>query len=236
MAVRPTWVNVRGVILLTAKWPELECGCKLPCSGESQTVDLYCCYLSRLRGMLFNWANGPPLCFWYTEQVRWRLTYFDSCSGGSRFQSEPGHGWSDVITTCPPRNPTWYLKNYCIMIPDVFFRIQHEQSSKYLALYSVIFSSHDSTALVGLGLLFVEVSRSHSMTHTHTLGRTPPYESSTSRRDFYLTTFNTHNRQTSIPPAGFEPSVPKQNGRRPHGHFAWLYSLNYIVLKWTIIN
>jgi hypothetical protein len=36
-----------------------------------------------------------------------------------------------------------------------------------------------------------------SDTHTHTLGRTPLDERSARRRDLYLTTHNTHNRQTS---------------------------------------
>ena len=33
------------------------------------------------------------------------------------------------------------------------------------------------------------------------------------RRDLYLTTLNTHNRQTSMPPVGFEPTIPA--GERP---------------------
>src|SRR5215470_4379666 len=41
-----------------------------------------------------------------------------------------------------------------------------------------------------------------------TVGRTPLDERSTRRRDLYLTTHNTHNRQTSMPPVGFEPTIP----------------------------
>ena len=37
------------------------------------------------------------------------------------------------------------------------------------------------------------------------VGRTPLDEWSARRRDLYLTTHNTHNRQTSMPPVGFEP-------------------------------
>ena len=37
-----------------------------------------------------------------------------------------------------------------------------------------------------------------------TVGRTPLGELSARRRDLYLTTRNTHNRQTSKPPVGFE--------------------------------
>jgi len=46
-----------------------------------------------------------------------------------------------------------------------------------------------------------------------TAGRTPLEESSVRRRDLYLTPHNTHNRQTSIPPVGFEPTISA--GERP---------------------
>jgi hypothetical protein len=41
-----------------------------------------------------------------------------------------------------------------------------------------------------------------------TVGRTPLDEGSARRRVLYLTTHNTHNRQTSMPLAGFEPAIP----------------------------
>jgi hypothetical protein len=40
-----------------------------------------------------------------------------------------------------------------------------------------------------------------------TVGRTPLDEWSARRRDLYLTTHNTHNRQTSMPPVGFETKI-----------------------------
>ena len=40
-----------------------------------------------------------------------------------------------------------------------------------------------------------------------TVGRTPLDEWSARRIDLYLTTHNTHNRQTSMPPVGFEPTI-----------------------------
>ena len=46
-----------------------------------------------------------------------------------------------------------------------------------------------------------------------TVGRTPLDEWSARRRDLYLTTHNTHNRQTSMPPVGFEPTFSA--GERP---------------------
>ena len=49
--------------------------------------------------------------------------------------------------------------------------------------------------------------------HT-TLDRTPLDEGSARRRYLYLTTHNTNKRQTSMPPAGFEPTIPASEG--PH--------------------
>ena len=46
-----------------------------------------------------------------------------------------------------------------------------------------------------------------------TVGRTPLDERSARRRDLYLTTHYTHNRQISMPPVGFEPKISA--GERP---------------------
>ena len=46
-----------------------------------------------------------------------------------------------------------------------------------------------------------------------TVSRTPLDEWSARRRDLYLTTHNNHNRQTSMPPVGFEPTISA--GERP---------------------
>jgi len=46
-----------------------------------------------------------------------------------------------------------------------------------------------------------------TLRHT-TLGRTPLDEWSASCRDLYLTTHNTHNKEKSMPPAGFVPAIP----------------------------
>jgi len=40
------------------------------------------------------------------------------------------------------------------------------------------------------------------------IDRTPLDEWSVRRRNLYLTTCNTHNRQTSQPPVGFETAIP----------------------------
>ena len=48
-----------------------------------------------------------------------------------------------------------------------------------------------------------------------TVGGTPLNEWSARRRDLYLTTYNTHNRQSS-PPVGFEPTISA--GERPQNN------------------
>jgi hypothetical protein len=53
--------------------------------------------------------------------------------------------------------------------------------------------------------LFFHVSTHNDST---TVGRTPLDEGSARRRDPYLTTHNTHKRQTSMLRAGYEPAIP----------------------------
>ena len=49
-----------------------------------------------------------------------------------------------------------------------------------------------------------------------TVGRTPLDEWLARRRDLYLTTHNTHNRQTSMPSVGFETTIAA--GERPQSY------------------
>ena len=49
-----------------------------------------------------------------------------------------------------------------------------------------------------------------------TLGRNPLDEWSVRLRDLYLTTYNTHNKQTHIPAAEFDPIIPAND--RPQTH------------------
>jgi len=66
--------------------------------------------------------------------------------------------------------------------------------------------SHGSTAPIGPQPPHY---RDFTITTRHTLlGRTPLYEWSARRTDLHLPTHNTHNRQISMPPAGFEPTIP----------------------------
>ena len=64
----------------------------------------------------------------------------------------------------------------------------------------------------GHGLLILEVSRSHTTTH-QSVGFLWTSDQLVAV-DLYLTIHNTHNRQTSNPPVGFEPTISV--GERPH--------------------
>jgi len=72
-----------------------------------------------------------------------------------------------------------------------------------------------------------------------TVGRTPLEEWSARRRDLYLTTHNTHNRQTSMLPVGFEPTISA--GERPQIYVLFRAatgtgsSLIFTILNWQKI-
>jgi hypothetical protein len=59
------------------------------------------------------------------------------------------------------------------------------------------------------------LSRLHDHRHS-SLGRTPLDKWSARRRDLYLTTHNIHKRQTAMPPAGFEPTIPASERLQNH--------------------
>ena len=76
--------------------------------------------------------------------------------------------------------------------------------SNFLPL-SLLLLSRGSTALVGLNL-FYEIPRSHNDA-PHSIGHLWTSDQPVAV-DLYLTTLITHNRQTSMTPAGFEPTMP----------------------------
>jgi hypothetical protein len=72
--------------------------------------------------------------------------------------------------------------------------------------YKTIFFSMARQPLGGLGRLIFRGFTITLFRHT-TFGRTPLDGGPARRRDLYLTTHNTHKRQTSMPPVGFESTI-----------------------------
>jgi hypothetical protein len=62
----------------------------------------------------------------------------------------------------------------------------------------------------------ITLSDTHTHTHT-TFGRTPLDEGSARREDLYFTTHNTHKKRNSMPPVGFEPTVPASERSQTQG-------------------
>jgi hypothetical protein len=81
------------------------------------------------------------------------------------------------------------------------------EAELYNMLLMCVFFPMARQPLGGLDRL---IFRGFMITHFRhtTLGRIPLDEGPSRRRDLYLTTHNTHKTQTSMPPAGFKPTIP----------------------------
>ena len=105
----------------------------------------------------------------------------------------------------------WHLRVFC------FNRLQritsHESQTSFHFFY---ISQSDLYCLPIVGAENCCCLWSHSVTLSPPQGRTPLDECSVSRRDLYLTTCNTHNRQTSILTRRYSnPQSQQASGRGP---------------------
>jgi len=73
---------------------------------------------------------------------------------------------------------------------------------EHIYIYTYPWQCYPTRVMVSLFLRFQD----HTQRRT-TVGRTPLDEWSARRSDLYLKTHNTHNRQTSLPAVGFEPTI-----------------------------
>jgi len=97
------------------------------------------------------------------------------------------------------------------------------QASDVTAEFSATFKRQFFVYLFVFGSTAPQWARNSSfmsfLDHTQrrtTVGSTPLDEWSARRRDLYLTTHNTHNRQTSMTLVGFEPTISA--GERPKNY------------------
>jgi len=97
-----------------------------------------------------------------------------------------------------------------ICVPVALFKLL----TAYLTSVTLPFFLHCATSPSGSGPLhFWHLTT--TLRHT-TLGRAPLDEWSARRKDLYLTTHNSHKRDTSMPLAGFEPAVAASERSQTH--------------------
>jgi len=102
----------------------------------------------------------------------------------------------------------------CVLNPQpcsaLFYAIYHCGFVCFLSFSYVLplLSTHYRCKGLLLHLITLIDTHTHTHSHTHLLGRTPLDEWLARRRDLYLTGHNTHEWQTSMPSAGFEPEIP----------------------------
>ena len=109
------------------------------------------------------------------------------------------------------------------------YRFDYRFVNELFVFYSFPLWRCDPTRLMASSFLrFLD----HTQRRT-TVGRTPLDEWSARRRDLYLTTHNTHNRQTSMPPGGIRTHdlirrAPADLRLRPRGH----WDLLFVFYRW----
>ena len=103
--------------------------------------------------------------------------------------------WIDLRTLSTPTNEQFYI--LCILL----LSLRLLMSYIYIYIYMCV-------CVERLFLMFLDHTQRRS-----TVGRIPLEEWSARRRDLYLTTHDIHNRQISMPPVGFEPTISA--GERP---------------------
>ena len=105
--------------------------------------------------------------------------------------------FSKTWTICWGKNKTRHTSPISILT----LRLLMSYTYAYIYIYIYIYMER-------LLLMFLDHTQRRS-----TVGRTPLDEWTARRRDLYLTAHDTHNRQISMPPVGFEPTISA--GERP---------------------
>ena len=117
--------------------------------------------------------------------------------------------WTDIFLTlflAPSFINISYQKNVYVL-----------QNAEFLNIRDCACSYHFSSSFTGFYNPLAGCSRFRDHTQWHdTFSRTPLDKWSARRRDFSLTTHNTHNRQTSMPPGEFEPPIPAGDRLQTH--------------------
>ena len=135
---------------------------------------------------------------------------------GSYMLGEFVDTWPSEPSSFPPalavqnwasKQPWRYIKYKSNVLVQHITRVAQSKVTAFTNLSNIFFFYAACSPIAGHGLLILEVFFGITFRHT-TVCRTPLDEWSGRHRDLYLKTRSTHNRQTSMPPAGFEPEIP----------------------------
>jgi hypothetical protein len=113
------------------------------------------------------------------------------------------------------RRPTLQIMNFLVkqfslmsLLPCKDLQQSFFTHIDYILLLFLLWRCDPTQVLASSCLRFLD----HTQRRTR-VGRTPLDEWSARRRDLYLTTYNNHNKQISMPPVGCEPTISA--GERP---------------------
>ena len=101
------------------------------------------------------------------------------------------------------------MQCHCTFYGNLLVKINCDEDTADPTLFVCFWRNSPQWAMASSFTRFLD----HTQRHT-TVGRTPLDEQSARRKDLYLTTHSTHNRETSTPPVGFEPTISA--GERPY--------------------
>ena len=176
-------------------------------------------------------VQWEPRCFLWTDGQTWRNA-FSNFANAPKNTSHLHQSYTDVNNTpLNLRNPLPQQKGYIKMIWEKTVRKSNNLSGRKPWLWKAkywynsigcraegwptpskyphpLWRWGSKQDMISSFLRFLD--------HTQrriTVGRTPLDGWSMRRRDLYPTTHNTNNRETSMPPAGFEPTISA--GERP---------------------
>ena len=149
---------------------------------------------------------------WQDVKVRFQLTFARVRGVGQCAEDERNLPWSNRLTELR-HSRRFRLNSQFLSFVYWNNRYLFTDPCKIFKCTRWIFFFKVRQPIVGQGLLIVEVSRSHLDTPQSVRLFWTSYQPDT---DLYHTTHDTHKRQTSMPPAGFEPTIVVSE--RPQAH------------------
>jgi hypothetical protein len=117
---------------------------------------------------------------------------------------------------------TFHVPSFLLMSQEGGTNRRVREVFIFCTLHYFLWHCDPTRVMTSSFLMFLDNTRRRS-----TVGRTPLDEWPARRRDLYLTTHDTHNRQTSLPLLGFEPTISASERPQTYAY----PSLNILKMK-----